>query len=532
MSHFKTDPNGHALYVPELLNLVTDLLDAQDWLALMQTCRSIFPTIASRVWKEVAAQVIMDLIVETRQISDDRLGGWEGINESSIFDFSRFDVYAPFVKHILVYSRTASSFSNERRRIYVQRAKEGTFLPNAISITLVTSHPGLSIPEYLFWTDVLFNPSLRELNIEATTDSAWLSHLIVSDLLDKLTTTYSALEKLEFYPQATTRSYDAGDTDNFTMTLWPLSPHDLSSCVRLRSITSSIYILSGNGFVSLGALPQLESLTLHWDNNQPTGLQFSVPVHSFPSLTHLNLLDADTTNLPAIMGVEQLTSGLESLEITQNLGREGYHQEHWQRWLTRVLPCLFEHTSRLKSLKYDVAQRSQHRNYSSIYTVEPRPLLRAFSRMPLQHVSLVGIGLGLIDLFEYIPTAFPQVMSFELPHQGIHSAELPLLAKIPNLRRLILGQTSLTVLPPMLPDPHDPLEVVDATVTPMIFGAPIDGEQAARFLLLSWPNLRRVNRWRPVRKYKESDWEFAVSEEMETPEIHVRISRFQVNNLA
>ncbi|KAG8713869.1 hypothetical protein FRC09_018230, partial [Ceratobasidium sp. 395] len=80
MSHFKTDSKGHALYVPELLNLITDLLDAKDWLALMQTCQLIFPTIASRVWKEVAAQVIMDLIVETPQISDGQLGGWGGVN--------------------------------------------------------------------------------------------------------------------------------------------------------------------------------------------------------------------------------------------------------------------------------------------------------------------------------------------------------------------------------------------------------------------------------------------------------------------
>ncbi|KAG8786249.1 hypothetical protein FRC12_016773 [Ceratobasidium sp. 428] len=344
----------------------------------------------------------------------------------------------------------------------------------------MTSHPGLSISEYLFWTDMLCNPSLRELNIEATTDSAWLLHLVVSNLLEKLTTTYPALEKLEFYPKDTTRNYDAGDTYNFTMTLWPLSPRDLSPCVRLRSITSSIHILSGNGFVSLGALPQLESLTLHWDNNQPTGLQFSVPAHSFPSLTHLNLLDADTTNIPAIMGVKQLTSGLESLEITQKFCHERHHQEHWQKWLTRTLPCLIEHTSQLKSLKYNVTQRSQHRNYSSIYTIEPRPLLRASSRMPLQRAPLVGIGLGLIDLFEYIPIAFPQVLSLELPHQDIRSAKLLLLAKIPNLRRLILGQILLIVLPPMLPGPYDPLEVMDATVTPTSFGAPVDAEQAAR----------------------------------------------------
>ncbi|KAG8728358.1 hypothetical protein FRC12_021812 [Ceratobasidium sp. 428] len=70
MPHFRTDPNSHALFIPELLDLIGDLLDLGDWLALMQTCQSIFPTMTSRIWKEVEAQVIMDLIVETPQTSE------------------------------------------------------------------------------------------------------------------------------------------------------------------------------------------------------------------------------------------------------------------------------------------------------------------------------------------------------------------------------------------------------------------------------------------------------------------------------
>jgi hypothetical protein len=64
MSTTKTEPQGHALYIPEILGLVCGSLEIYDWLHLMRTCRSIFPMVASHIWKEVDAHILMELIAE------------------------------------------------------------------------------------------------------------------------------------------------------------------------------------------------------------------------------------------------------------------------------------------------------------------------------------------------------------------------------------------------------------------------------------------------------------------------------------
>ncbi|KAG9123957.1 hypothetical protein FRC07_013369 [Ceratobasidium sp. 392] len=205
MSNLKAEPKEHALYIPELLDLIGGLLDMSDWLALLRTCKSVFPMIASRVWREVEAQVMMDLIIEVSQNKLDESDVSRGTprsQEESAVDFTRFDVYAPFIRQLRVYGRTARYFKGERRRICTRRAREGALLPNLTSVTLLTSDltPDSAA---LFWLDLFLMPSLRELSVKPAvkTEIAWVSYSVASDILEKLVTTCSAVERLELHPR-------------------------------------------------------------------------------------------------------------------------------------------------------------------------------------------------------------------------------------------------------------------------------------------------------------------------------------------
>ncbi|KAG9123956.1 hypothetical protein FRC07_013368 [Ceratobasidium sp. 392] len=504
MLNFKPEPEGHALYVPELLDLISGLLDMSDWLALLLTCRSLFPIIASRVWREVEAQAIMDLIVETSQSALDgsdvsqstvRLFDYvlvmletnlivlqPRLQQESTVDFTRFDMYAPFVKQLRVYGRTARYFKGERRRICIHRAQEGVLLPNLTSVTLLTSDltPDSAA---LFWLDLFLTPSLRELRIQPAvmTETAWVSYSVASDILEKLITTGSVVESLELYPRHTTGDYSSTDSGKPL----PLDPYDVGLCTQLRSVTIGTCILSHGGFAALGSLPQLQRLALCQHGEQPKTLELSVSYDSFPFLTDLSLLDVDATTLSAIMGIEQLARGLRSLKISHIFPYSTRRQYALcQFWIKRTLGCIFEYTLRLKSLSYDVRQRDKMNTSSDfVYRIDPRPFLQSVSRSRLQDVLLLGVDFIWGDLYKLNSMAFQQVISFRMPHvKGVGNPSLPWFASLPYLRHLELGCIFVHLPLPALHDSvNSVLEVLDTRVCRLSgVGYEISAEQVAR----------------------------------------------------
>lgn len=57
---------GYALFVPDVLHLICDLLELRDWMALMLTCKSTFTTAASHIWANLdGVKVLTDLLPES-----------------------------------------------------------------------------------------------------------------------------------------------------------------------------------------------------------------------------------------------------------------------------------------------------------------------------------------------------------------------------------------------------------------------------------------------------------------------------------
>ncbi|KAG8699131.1 hypothetical protein FRC08_005489 [Ceratobasidium sp. 394] len=493
MSTYEAEPKVHALHIPELLYLICGLIDTNDSLNLMKTCKPIFPLIASTVWNEVEAQVLMELVVEGPQPTGSESEDLNNISNSGI-DFSRFDVYAPFVRRLRVYGRTARYFKGERRRVCISRAQRGVLLPNLTSITMLTSdlYPD---SDALFWLDLFLKPSLCELRLApiAKAYTSWVSYPATSALLGKLVTVCPTIEKLEFYPLDIKR-LSGKNTDSSTGMLWSPGPRpDFSAFTQLRRVTSTISILDDGGLAALGALPRLGFLSIHGCSGEsPKDLQLDIPEDSFPSLSQLNLLEVNTTNLPAIMGVKQLVRGLTSLRLSQGFGRSEMGLHYRERWLSRTLPRLFGHTSRLKYLTYN-ATFGLYGHYP-VHRIDYMPLLQALSKIPLQNVSLVGLYCMDLDFLLHLATAFASTTVLRMPNQPTSCTNLPWFAQVPNLRHLTIGGVSLHQLQPRWPGLNQPLETLECSIHQPGFGTPMEANQVARFLLSLWPHLRHVSR--------------------------------------
>ncbi|KAG8694104.1 hypothetical protein FRC08_008702 [Ceratobasidium sp. 394] len=480
MSTYEAGPKVHALHIPELLYLICGLIGTNDSLNLMKTCKPIFPLIASTVWNEVEAQVLMELIVEGPRSKGNESEDPNDISNSGI-DFSRFDVYAPFVRQLRVYGRTARYFKGERRRVCISRAQRGVLLPNLTSITMLT--PDLyPDSDALFWLDLFLKPSVRELRLTpiAKSYTSWVSYPATSALLGKLVTICPTIEKLEFYPVDIQR-LSGKNTDSSTGMLWSPGPRpDFSLFTQLRRVTSTINILDDGGLAALGALPRLGFLSIHGCGESPKGLQLDVPEGSFPTLTKLSLLEVDTTNLPAIMGVKQLVRGLTSLRLSQAFGRSQENLQYRERWLSRTLPRLLEHTSRLKYLSYNAIPTFGRLGYYPFHRIDHTPLLQTLSGIPLQSVYLVGLCFVGADFLPHVATAFTSATVLRMPNQPVSSVGLLSFAQIPHLRHLALGEVLPRPLPPSWPKFDGPLETLECDIYQLAFGNPIDAMQIAR----------------------------------------------------
>ncbi|KAG8755648.1 hypothetical protein FRC12_010820 [Ceratobasidium sp. 428] len=456
-------PKVHALHIPELLNIIRESIDDNDWLSLMKTCRAIFSIIASSIWSEVEAQVLLDLIVEKPQLA----AGSESLDAgtASGVDFSRFDTYAPFVRQLRVYGRTARYFKGERRRMCLVRAQQEPLLSRLASVTMMTNdlyHDS----DALFWLDLFLGPSLRELRVTPITKSysAWISFPATCALLDRLATTCPNIEKLEFYPLDITRR-SGRHSDNSTGMLWPIvSRPNLGTFTQLRRITTSIGILDDRGLATLGVLPRLQSLTINGCGESPIDLQLDVSDDSFPALTQLHLLDIDTTNLKTIMQVKQLAQGLTSLRLSQAFSLAETNFEYCEGWLSQTIPSLLEHTSQLKKFTYTAVKMfgSLPGRYS-VYRIDYMPLLQALSKNPLQQVSLLGLCFIDDDYLKHLPTAFPLLSVLRLSLQPVFENDLWRFAKLPRLRHLLLHTIILREIPRSLPKFQNSLETIESS---------------------------------------------------------------------
>ncbi|QRV85298.1 hypothetical protein RhiJN_13316 [Ceratobasidium sp. AG-Ba] len=447
MSHDNSDRNPHPLYIPDLLSLICDSLDRNDWFSLMRTSRPIFCAIVSYVWREVEAPVLFDLIEE----------GPPDDNDIKV-NFSRFDLYAPFVRQLRVYGRAARYIGAKTRTSCALRAQRGSLMPNLISLTLLTSdlyHDS----DALFWLDLFLVPPLQKLHIDPLSrryTGAWVSCPAISAILERIGTVCNTLQQLTVYPLDITR-IDQADTS--TNMFWPpCSQPDISPFAQLRRLSTGIGMLDKGGLSTLGRFPRLQYLSVDGCEEEPITLDLSLSEESFPSLKHLTLVDMNPTNAYQLLGQKRLAERLESLKVHRRVRYLNWEEARVTAIarLPIAISSFLAHTSRLKLFYFDISgrvtsivnhDRNTSREFEDQLPIDFSIVLRTMSKLPLEKLTLIGLSFVWGSLVPDLASAFPHLNSLNMPQYHIYSSDLHRFAKIPKLRNLCLGDVRFKGLP-------------------------------------------------------------------------------------
>ncbi|KAF8604319.1 hypothetical protein BDV93DRAFT_606018 [Ceratobasidium sp. AG-I] len=483
------EPPFHPLFVSDVLHLICDLLEVPDWMALMLTCKSTFATAASHIWANLdGVQVLTDLLVEATEAE-----GNDVTPSDTAIDFSRFDIYAPLVRHLCVYGRTSKYLRGEYRRRCAQRSQQNALFPKLESITMRTSdlhHDS----DALMWIEVLATPTLAELRvipIQKHGATAFVSYSATANVSKLLSDLCPRIKKLELFPSNIANNENI-DTD--LDVLWQSSlRRSFESLVYLREVTTNITLVDHGGLAILGALPCLQKLSIDGSLDQLQDLQLSMPDNSFLALSNLSLVQVKPDSLLALMGVLPLVRRLISVSLIQrfNFSEDYYYDKSSlrKRWLSDNLPLFIRNSPSLQRFSYDAGQSSQYTERSP-FEIEGTFLLQAISKSHLEYISLLGLDFNL-DFIQGIATACPSLIELQIPEVLVLNQDLHWLARLPKLRRLSV-RLSFHDLPLNWHSFNGPLEALENTTSNINEPELVDSEQAAKFLLSSWPNLRLV----------------------------------------
>ncbi|KAF8604320.1 hypothetical protein BDV93DRAFT_575055 [Ceratobasidium sp. AG-I] len=390
------NPLFHALYVSDILHLICDLLENSDWMSLMLTCKSMFATPASHVWASLdGVQVLTDLLVETTEIENDATT----ISESAV-DFSRFDIYSPLVRHLRVYGRTSKYLRSEFRRRCALRSQQSALFPKLESITMRSSDL-FHDSDALMWIEILAAPTLAELRIipiKKAGATALVSYPATSIISKLLSETCPGIKRLELYSINITQDHNGTEPSAI---LWQ-DPFQQSfgSLIHLREVTASVAFIDRRGFKTLGALPNLQKLSIRGFETRPQNLQLCIPQSSFPALTDLSLVQVDSNTLSALMKVRPFARNLTSVYFSQWFYTvRRWRREHPRRlrWFAEALPLLLQHTHTLKSFRYDASETERSIGLGGYYRIEFASFLQ--SRLTIGHMNDKGIYECTLNLF-------------------------------------------------------------------------------------------------------------------------------------
>ncbi|KAG9080191.1 hypothetical protein FS749_008089, partial [Ceratobasidium sp. UAMH 11750] len=154
----------------EILTLICSFSRVSDCARLSRTCKTVFKVSAAFVWKNVdGAQHLLSLLGATQKFykkdSRDLSRIVIGTASSSSVDFSRFDIYAPYVRILRVYGPGNGSYYRvEGWKHLAVRTQQRLLLPRLSSIVIQSSKSDAK-SNALLWIKTFISPSLRSIQV-------------------------------------------------------------------------------------------------------------------------------------------------------------------------------------------------------------------------------------------------------------------------------------------------------------------------------------------------------------------------------
>ncbi|KAG8776912.1 hypothetical protein FRC12_000626 [Ceratobasidium sp. 428] len=483
---------------PELLVLICKFLEAEECVPLLTASQACFPIAASRVWAQVDNARVLLALLGVKITGD---GSYEAIKNHphiSLYgtrNFKRFEFYAPLVRHLNVYGNECHHFKISNWYTLFQQARKGPLLPNLSSLTLNAADSIFAVDQML-WISIFASPSLLRFKPIHIRDSnkACVSELAAAIILKTISDRCPNMQSLYIYP---TRENGEGDTDGESCLLnimWPgpYLPY-LQSLLGLRSLSTSLAVIDGDGLPALGGLPQLETLTIRGCNEYLHDENFAVPANSFPRLMSLTLWEIYVGVVRDLMAIQPLVRRLTHLSICHWFEEE--EAEEQTEWFEGTIPLLLQNIPGLESLYYDATYNISPFDFDIVRGGISHSFLERTSK--LRTLYLTGFEIQSVGVLECMPASWSMLTDLCLVHGVISPALLPYFAKLPNLQKLTLQlQFSHRVDWPVFDGGRGTgltLHTIVNTENRVELDAGVAASDIARCFLSLWPNLSFVD---------------------------------------
>ncbi|CAE7181362.1 unnamed protein product [Rhizoctonia solani] len=310
-----------ALDIPELIVHICESARPADRARLLRVSKLFFYCAAPFVWKEVrGVTTLLRLIdgITTKSEKTDFVCSNVVVELDEHLDFTRFDFYAPLIHQLEVFhQRTETLTLNSCEGLL---ARDKPLLPNLTRLSCREAPANQSHDSIIQWVNIFLTPNLVELRVPNPNGDicamfAWLAPLLVSNMLQTVSTKCPSLKTLEVAPGTGARDSPA---INFNIPLATGLHEHIVRFDSLRTLVTSAAALEPGMLVALSQLPKLEVLSIVSSHQHEPMIRI-LPLGSgaFPALERLELRRLSLNAITGLWYTPGLVSKLSSAVIAQ-----------------------------------------------------------------------------------------------------------------------------------------------------------------------------------------------------------------------
>ncbi|KAG8756045.1 hypothetical protein FRC11_005565 [Ceratobasidium sp. 423] len=429
-----------ALDIPELVALICETTRPADRVRLLRVSKLFFYCAAPFVWNEIrGVTTLLRLIdgVTTKSEKTDFVCSNVVIELGEHLDFTRFDFYAPLVHKLEIFHQRTETLTLNSWDSLVARDKP--LLPNLTRLSCREAPTNQSHDSIIQWVNVFLTPDLVELRVPNPNGDicaifAWLAPLLVSNMLQTVSTKCPSLKTLEVAPGTSAR-----DSPAIEFNVPPaIGLHEqITRFDSLRTLVTSAAALEPGMLMALSQLPKLEALSVVSSHQHEPMIRI-VPLgpNAFPALERLELRRLSLNAITGLWYTPGLVSKLSSAVIAQPVLDE-FTPRNWAGELISHV-CLQSPTLQEFYLDpYYYVTQVVFLSHDNLKLLEEQ-------QVSLKSITLCGTlvdrNVGVQDLAR----AFPNLSVLRLPSWRVTWQDArDLVARLPNLHTLSVGLDTL-----------------------------------------------------------------------------------------
>ncbi|KAG8713293.1 hypothetical protein FRC09_018885 [Ceratobasidium sp. 395] len=396
----------------------------------------IFLAGAPFVWEEiVGVQIILELLpsvsfkTKSDKSGDDTDAGTivvsSNLEEST--EFTRFDVYARFVKRLKVFSPNISSYLVTGWRHLSEQTKRRVFLPNLLELSFAPSYPTLAQNLFL-WIRMFLSPSLISIVVEAGPDGelSTISGLAAKLLLRHVEATCYNLQHLQLFSVSKEehKNTNRGHSDFTCADFWERPFFERLAGFQLQKLGCTTELVSPEWIHLLGEFSLLKSLDLYRDY----GCEIAVSQpNALPRLEHFGIHFASCNDVETVAELG-LLGGLKSLTIVFKEA-DAVVEDGWEK---SIILSISHNSPKLTKLHLEFDDNCEF--------MPDVPSFRPLGSLPLIEVCLKGNICIQNNQLEGLDAIWPNVTRFEMwnPDENLELVELRHFVKLPQVQYLAI----------------------------------------------------------------------------------------------